>query len=229
MVNQMAKYSASMMCANYAHLADVVSELENSGIDSFHIDIMDGEFVDNFGMGYQDMQFIRKSTKLEIDVHLMVCKPILYLPILYDLGVDVIYIHPEADRDPASTIEKIQRHGIIAGIAINPGTSVATVSELLNVVDRVLVLGVNPGHAGRKYQDYVDEKLLKLIDKPERKYEIWLDGAVTVERIKKWSDKGVEGFILGTSSLFRKDRTFSQAMLEIKQAAQNGLKKNSSD
>lgn len=205
-----------MMCANYAHLADVVQEINQSMIDSFHIDIMDGEFVDNFGMGYQDMEFIRRSTSKEMDIHLMVCKPILYLPILYDLGVDVIYIHPEADRDPASTIEKIKLHGIKAGIAINPGTSLFNVCELLNIVDKVLILGVNPGHAGRKYQDYVDAKLQDLIDRCEGRYEIWLDGAVTVERIKRWKGFGVDGFVLGTSALFKQGKSIGQAMADIK-------------
>lgn len=211
------KFTASMMCADYAHLADVVEDLNKSGIDSFHIDLMDGEFVDNFGMGYQDMELIRKSTKKEMDVHLMVCKPGLYLPILYDLGVDSVYIHPEADRDPASTIEKIKRHGMVSGIAINPGTSIYSISELLNVVDRVLVLGVNPGHSGRDYQGYVDIKLQKLIEQRSgyKDYEIWLDGAVTVERIKRWKSEGVDGFVLGTSALFKKSKTISEAMKDI--------------
>lgn len=211
-------FSASMMCANYANLSQVVQELERSGIDSFHIDIMDGEFVDNFGMGYQDMAFIRSATKKELDVHLMVLKPILYLPMLYELGVNAIYIHPEADKDPATTIEKIQKHGMQAGIAINPGTSVSFVEELLNTADRVLVLGVNPGHAGRTYQNYVDKKIEKLLSiRSEQSFQIWLDGAVSKERAAYWAKKGVDGFILGTSCLFKKTgESFYSAMSNLR-------------
>lgn len=209
--------SASMMCANYAHLEHEVKELEAAGIDSFHIDIMDGSFVDNFGMGYQDMAYIKNSTCKTVDAHLMVRKPYNYLDILFKLGIDIIYIHPEVDPDPATTIEKIHNAGAIAGIAINPGTSIASICELLNTADRVLVLGVNPGHAGRKYQDYVDNKidtLLKL--KPKFNYEVFLDGAVTPERIAKWSTKGVKGFILGTATLFKDGINYKDSIEKIK-------------
>lgn len=196
--------SASMMCANFANLEKEVTELENAGIDAFHIDIMDGSFVDNFGMGYQDMAFIKQKTSKIVDAHLMVRKPYNYLDILFKLGIDVIYIHPEVDPDPATTIEKIHNSGAIAGIAINPGTSISSISELLNTADRVLVLGVNPGHAGRQYQDYVDNKIETLLNlKSKYNFEIFLDGAVTPERVAKWSNKGVKGYILGTATLFK--------------------------
>ena len=210
--------SASMMCANYANLEKEVYELEQAGIDSFHIDIMDGSFVDNFGMGYQDMAFIKKATTKKVDAHLMVRKPYNYLDILFKLGIDIIYIHPEVDSDPATTIEKIHRAGAIAGIAINPGTSIPSIEELLNTVDRVLVLGVNPGHAGRQYLDYVDKKIEKLLKlREEYNFDIVLDGAVTPERIEKWSTLGVKGYILGTATLFRKDITYIEAIKKFKE------------
>lgn len=201
--------SASMMCANYACLRDEVKNLEDAGIDIFHIDIMDGSFVDNFGMGYQDMAFIKNNTNKLVEAHLMVRKPYNYLDILFNLGIDIIYIHPEVDPDPATTIEKIHQHGAIAGIAINPGTAISTIEELLNTVDRVLVLGVNPGHAGRKYQPYVDRKIERLLElKRIFNFEIELDGAVTPERIAQWQPRGVKSFVLGTATLFKKDNTY---------------------
>lgn len=209
--------SASMMCADYACLKDEVKNLEEAGIDIFHIDIMDGSFVDNFGMGYQDMAFIKKTTAKQVEAHLMVRKPYNYLDILFNLGIDIIYIHPEVDPDPATTIEKVHQHGAIAGIAINPGTSISTIEELLNTVDRVLVLGVNPGHAGREYQAYVDKKIEKLLLlKREYNFDIFMDGAVTIERIEKWSSCGVKGFVLGTATLFRGDRDFKKTIMILK-------------
>lgn len=209
--------SASMMCANYACLRDEVKNLEDAGIDIFHIDIMDGSFVDNFGMGYQDMKFIKNNTSRQVEAHLMVSKPYNYLDILFNLGIDIIYIHPEVDPDPATTIEKIHQHGAVAGIAINPGTSISTVEELLNTVDRVLVLGVNPGHAGRKYQSYVDKKIERLLElKKVLDFDIYMDGAVTTDRINQWQFKGVKGFVLGTATLFRQDNNYKQNLESIK-------------
>lgn len=211
------KLTASMMCAEYDCLSREVKELEDAGIDSFHIDIMDGEFVDNFGMGYQDMKFITGATSKEVDVHLMVSKPHNYLGMLYEIGVDAVYIHPESDSAPATTLEKIKNHGITTGIAINPGTSIPYVEELLNTADRVLILGVNPGHAGRSYLDYVDGKIERLLElKNKYNYEIWLDGAVTAERIRRWSRLGVVGFVLGTSCLFGKNKTYLECVKQIK-------------
>lgn len=209
--------SASMMCADYACLRDEVKNLIEAGIDIFHIDIMDGSFVDNFGMGYQDMAFIKNNTSKQVEAHLMVSKPYNYLDILFNLGIDIIYIHPEVDPDPATTIAKIHNHGLIAGIAINPGTSISTIEELLNTVDRVLVLGVNPGHAGRKYQPYVDKKIEKLLAlKSEYDFEIYMDGAVTIERLNKWRLQGVRGFVLGTATLFNDKGSYKQNLESIK-------------
>jgi len=209
--------SASMMCADFACLRDEVKNLQDAGIDIFHIDIMDGSFVDNFGMGYQDMKFIKEYSSKPAEAHLMVSKPYNYLDVLFKLNIDIIYIHPEVDPDPATTIEKIHQNGAIAGIAINPGTSISTIEELLNTVDRVLILGVNPGHAGRKYQPYVDRKIERLLElKKYMNFEIYLDGAVTSERIKQWQDKGVKGFVLGTATLFNKEYSYSEILTKLK-------------
>ena len=209
--------SASMMCADFACLRDEVKNLQDAGIDIFHIDIMDGSFVDNFGMGYQDMKFIKEYSSKPAEAHLMVSKPYNYLDVLFKLNIDIIYIHPEVDPDPATTIEKIHQNGAIAGIAINPGTSISTIEELLNTVDRVLILGVNPGHAGRKYQSYVDRKIERLLElKKYMNFEIYLDGAVTSERIKQRQDKGVKGFVLGTATLVNKEYSYSEILTKLK-------------
>ena len=211
------EFSASMMCAKYGNLAEEVKQLEESGIDIFHIDIMDGCFVDNFGMGYQDMQFIRSATNKPIEMHLMINDPIRYIPILLENRPDIIYIHPEADRDPASTLAKIKEVGIIAGIALNPGTSVAMVEELLNVVDRVMIMGVNPGHAGRKYLPYVDKKADKLLElRKHYGYDVYWDGAVNIDRLEEFIPKGVKGFVLGTALLFGHKESYEEKMKMVR-------------
>lgn len=139
--------AASMMCANFQHLEREVQLLDRARIDCYHIDIMDGCFVPNFGMGLQDLEMIRSTTKTMVDVHLMISNPSDYIDFFANKGVDIIYFHPESDLHPARTILKIKERGLQAGIAINPGTSAESIQELLPLVDVVLIMTVNPGFA----------------------------------------------------------------------------------
>lgn len=207
----------SMMCANFGFLEKEVKELDKAGTDVFHIDIMDGIFVPNYGMGLQDFEFIRAATEKLVDVHLMVKNPADYVEKFADMGADIIYFHPETDQHPARTIDKIQAKGKKAGIAVNPGTSVETVYELLNLVDYVLVMTVNPGFAGQKYLPYVDKKIDKFVQlQNEFNFDIVVDGAISPERIETLSKSGVKGFVLGTSALFGKERSYQEIISELK-------------
>ena len=201
--------SASMMCADFSNLQREVERLETGGIDSYHLDIMDGCFVDNFGLGYQDMKFIRSATKRKLEAHLMINDPERYFHILSKIGLDVAYIHPESTHAPEIAIEELKKLNIVPGIAINPGTSIATVEELLNIVDRVLVLCVTPGHAGRAFAPYVANKIERLLSiKDIYGFDIYWDGACTREKILEYAPKGVKGFILGTSLLFGHEESY---------------------
>ena len=141
--------NASMMCANYANLEKEVRDLENGGIDSFHIDIMDGRYVPNFAMSLNDMKYIASATKKPLDVHLMIEHPnnMIEMFLAHLRKGDTVYIHPEAEYHPSTTLQKIIDAEMIPGIAINPGTSVEYVLEMLHIVDKVMVMSVNPGNA----------------------------------------------------------------------------------
>ncbi len=210
---------ASMMCANYGHLAKEVKALEEGGIDSFHIDIMDGRYVPNYAMSLNDMSYIASATKKPLDVHLMVEHPNntvhLFLNNLRE--GDTVYIHPEAEYHPSTTLQKIINAGMIPGIAINPGTSVETVMEMLQIVDKVLVMSVNPGNAGQMFMPYVRKKYMKLLElKEEMGFEIYWDGACGADKIKEFAPLGVKGFVLGTTLLFGQKASYKETLKKIR-------------
>lgn len=148
----------SMMCANYGHLASEVRALDDAGVDIFHCDIMDGSFVPNFTMGVMDVQTIRRYTDKPVDCHLMIENPSSKVDWFIDVGADILYIHPESERYVVKTLAHIKERGAYAGIAINPDTGIASVSDMLNLCDYVLVMTVNPGFAGQKFIDFTRKK-----------------------------------------------------------------------
>jgi ribulose-phosphate 3-epimerase len=209
----------SMMCANFGSLEKEVAFLEEAGVDIFHIDIMDGSFVPNFGMGLQDLEFIRRATDKVVDAHLMIQNPGDYVDLFADKGVDILYIHPEADLHPARTLDKIRAKNVKPGLAINPGTSVETIKPLLSLVDYVMVMTVNPGFAGQAYLPFVNEKIEELValkTKGANNFQVMVDGAISPEKIEELSVQGVEGFVLGTSSLFNKEKSYQEIIDELR-------------
>lgn len=212
--------NASMMCANYRNLEKEVRDLEEGGIDSFHIDIMDGRYVPNFAMGLNDMAAIAELSTKPLDVHLMIEHPnnsVEFFTSKLRKG-DTIYIHPEAEYHPSTTLQKVIDAGMVPGIAINPGTSVETVMEMLRIVDKVLMMAVNPGKAGQMYLPYIEKKVDKLLElKDEMGFEIYWDGACGMDKIQTFAPKGVKGFVLGTTVLFGKNRSYGDILKDIRE------------
>ena len=211
--------TASMMCADYGHLEREVKNLEEGGIDSFHIDIMDGRYVPNFAMSLNDMKYIAGATSKPLDVHLMIEHPNNRIQLFLDTlrKGDTVYIHPEAEYHPSTTLQHIINAGMIPGIAINPGTSVETVMEMLRIVKKVLVMSVNPGNAGQMYLPYVGKKITKLLSmKEDMNFEIYWDGACSADKILEFAPKGVMGFVLGTTLLFGKDKPYGETLQNIR-------------
>ena len=212
--------TASMMCANFGNLEQEIKNLEKAKIDSFHIDIMDGRYVPNYAMSLNDMCYIRSATDKPLDIHLMIEHPSTNIDIfIRNLHKgDTIYIHPEAEYHPSTTLQRIIDAGMIPGIAINPGTSVETVIEMLRIVDRVLVMSVNPGNAGQMYLPYVGKKIDRLLElRKEMHYELIWDGACSADKILKYAPKGMAGFVLGTTLLFGKNRPYDEILKDIRE------------
>ncbi len=216
----MFELTASMMCANYGHLAREITDLENADIDSFHIDIMDGRYVPNYAMSLNDMSYIARSTFKPLDVHLMVEHPSNTIELfIHNLRKgDTIYIHPEAEYHPSTTLQKIIDAGMVPGIAINPGTSIETIMEMLQIVDKVLVMSVNPGNAGQMYLPYVGQKIEKLLKmKEEMGFKLYWDGACSADKILTYAPMGMDGFVLGTTLLFGRGRTYGDIIKDIRE------------
>lgn len=209
----------SLMCANFANLQEEVEALEAAGTDIFHIDIMDGKFVPNFGMGLQDLELVRSVTTKTIDVHLMIDEPGNYVELFADKGADIIYFHPEADTHPTRTIEKIRNKHKKVGLAINPGTSIGTIRELLPLIDYLMIMSVNPGFAGQQYLSVVDDKirrLAKLIAEEGFRITLMIDGAISEERISYLRPMGITGFVLGTSTLFNQAEDYQTIIKRLR-------------
>ena len=195
----------SMMCADFGCLRDELRALEAAGADGLHLDLMDGNFVPNYGMGLQDIEWLCTNATVPCDVHMMVEQPGRYVDKFADMGVRVIYVHPEADPHVARTLAAIRALGIKSGIAINPGTSFSAIEPVLSLCDYVLVMTVNPGFAGQSWLDFVNPKIEQLVaasHEGANDYEVVVDGNCSPARIAQASAMGVKGFVLGTAGLF---------------------------
>ena len=210
---------ASMMSADYGSLEEEVKALEEGGIDSFHIDIMDGRYVPNFAMSLNDMKYIAGAASKPLDVHLMIEHPNNRIGLFLDRlrPGDTVYIHPEAEYHPSTTLQSIIDAGMIPGIAINPGTSVETVMEMLRIVKKVLVMSVNPGNAGQMFLPYVGKKITRLLAlKEDMEFELYWDGACSADKMLEYAPRGVKGFVLGTTLLFGKGRPYGEILEDIR-------------
>jgi ribulose-phosphate 3-epimerase len=206
-----------MMCANYGHLGDEVRALDDAGADIFHCDIMDGSFVPNFTMGVMDVKTIRRYTDKLVDCHLMIENPSSKVDWFIDAGANIVYIHPESERYVVKTLAHIKERGAFAGIAVNPDTSVASISEILNLCDYVMVMTVNPGFAGQGFIDFTRKKVAQFAGlKKEYGFKLMIDGHCSPEVIEDLSSIGADGFILGSSALFRKGRTYKELIEELR-------------
>lgn len=214
---------ASMMSANFRNLESEVKRLDEGGIDSFHIDIMDGRYVPNFAMSLNDLKCIRSLTDRPMDVHLMVEHPINTIGLFTSVlrKGDTIYIHPEAEYHPSTTLQRIIDAGLTPGIAINPGTSVESVLEILQIVHKILVMSVNPGNADQIFMPYVKEKYESLLEiKEELGFDIYWDGACDEDKIRTYAPKGVKGFVVGSTLLFGQNRPYGESIQIIRDMAE---------
>lgn len=198
----MIKLSPSILSADFSKLGEQVKEIERYGADWVHIDVMDGMFVPNISFGMPIIKSIRKLTDLTFDVHLMIEEPGRYIKDFVDAGADMITIHYEADRHIDRTISYIKSFGIKAGIALNPGTPVSMIENLIEKVDMVLIMSVNPGFGGQKYIEYCGRKIEEvkaLKDKYNKEMYIQVDGGIDITNIDKVIKAGANSIVAGSA------------------------------
>ena len=204
----------SIMCVDYGRMKEEIAQLEQGGADYFHVDVMDGNFVPNFACGPETFKCLKMHSKVPIDAHLMISDPSRHIKLFAELGANAITIHPEADCQAARTLASIKDMGVAAGIAINPGTSIETVKELFPLCHHVLVMTVNPGFAGQSFLEFTLNKIKSLAEYADN-FDIWVDGAISREKIRQLRTCRVSGFVLGTAALFGKG-DYKQIMEEIR-------------
>ena len=196
------KISPSILSADFSKLGKEIQNLEVAGADLIHIDVMDGHFVPNITIGPEVISKLRKYTSLPFDVHLMISPVNKYIKNFAEAGSDIITIHPEATNDLTETIKKIRSFNKKIGVSLNPETPVDKVINILNTIDLVLIMSVNPGFGGQKFIEKTLEKvkvLRKEIDKNNYKTQIEIDGGINFENSKKAIEAGVNILVSGTT------------------------------
>ena len=192
----------SILSADFARLGEQVAQLEQAGCRMLHVDVMDGHFVPNITIGPPVVASLRKVTKLKLDVHLMISDAGRYAPIFIQAGADLVSVHQEACPHLDRTLRMIRSEGANAGVVINPATPVAMIEPILELVDFVLVMSVNPGFGGQKFIPYTLEKVRTLVNIRQQRglsFGIEIDGGVTQSNAAEIVNAGVEWLVAGSS------------------------------
>jgi ribulose-phosphate 3-epimerase len=195
------KISPSLLAADFAHLADSIAAVEEAGADELHFDVMDGSFVPNITIGIPVLEAIRPFTKLPIDVHMMVVEPARYAQEFADAGGDIFTMHAEACDDLEASLGDARAAGTIAGVSLKPDTPASVLQSTLTLIDRVLVMTVEPGFGGQSFMPEMLSKITELADMARmvgHDLEIAVDGGIKVDTAGGVIDAGATTLISGT-------------------------------
>ncbi|HLA48601.1 MAG: ribulose-phosphate 3-epimerase [Nitrospinae bacterium RIFCSPLOWO2_12_39_16] len=204
----MIKIAPSILSADFSRLGEELKTVEEAGADWIHVDVMDGHFVPNITIGPMVVEAVRKSTKLPLDVHLMIEDPDFYIPYFIKAGADIITVHAEVCKHLQRTIRAIKEQKKTAGVVLNPATSLSAIDNILDEVDLVLLMSVNPGFGGQEFIPSTVkkvEKLKRMINDAKLKTDIEVDGGVKPENAGDLIKAGANILVAGSSVFKGKD------------------------
>ncbi|HXZ28892.1 MAG TPA: ribulose-phosphate 3-epimerase [Terriglobales bacterium] len=217
----------SILSADFAHLAEQAQAALDGGATLLHVDVMDGHFVPNITIGPPVVASLRKATKVPLDCHLMIEDPDQYIPAFAEAGADWISVHQEACIHLHRTLELIRSHGAKVGVVLNPATPVDTLSEVLGMVDYVLVMSVNPGFGGQKFIPATLEKMRQLAAQRQAKrldFRIEVDGGIALDTVADAVRAGAEVLVAG-NAIFGKGDAKANAQKLLKAACDATLRR----
>ncbi|OLS01715.1 ribulose-phosphate 3-epimerase [Tissierella creatinophila] len=201
----MAKLSPSLLSANFAELKSEIEKLEKGGADYLHLDVMDGNYVPNISFGTPIIKSIKKITTLPLDVHLMIDKPERYIKDFVDAGADIITVHGEATIHLHRVIQLIKSFGVKAGVSLNPSTNLNSLEYVIDDLDLILIMSVNPGFGGQSFIPAIKNKIKltrELIDEKSLNIILEVDGGVKLDNVKEIVDLGADLIVVG-SDIFK--------------------------
>ena len=198
----MNKLAPSILSANFAALGEDVKTVERAGAQYLHIDVMDGAFVPSLSLGFPVIQSIRNLTDMVFDVHLMICDPDRYIKEFAGAGADIITVHAEACTHLNRTVASVKEQGIKAGVVLNPATPLTELEYILEDLDIVLLMTVNPGFGGQRYIESCTQKirnLRQMITERGLDIDIEVDGGIKLDNVKKVLDAGANVIVAGSA------------------------------
>ncbi|MCL4402076.1 MAG: ribulose-phosphate 3-epimerase [Acidobacteria bacterium] len=217
----MVEILPSILAADFARLAEEIARVERGGARMLHLDVMDGHFVPNLTIGPPLVASVRKTTKLVLDVHLMITDPDKYAPVFIEAGADCVSVHQEVCHHLDGTLNTIRNLGARAGVVLNPSTPVGLLEDVLELVDYVLIMSVNPGFGGQRFIPHALEKVRRL-DQMRRDlrldFAIEIDGGVTKDNLAEVVRAGCDWVVTGSSVFHTPDA--ARTVREMRQIAE---------
>lgn len=219
----MIKIAPSILSADFSRLGQQIKEVEEGGADIIHLDVMDGNFVPNISIGIPVIKSLRQTTNLPFDVHLMIEKPERYIKEFAEAGADIITVHQETSPHLHRTIQQIKEFGKKAGVALNPSTPLENIKHVLNDIDMVLIMTVNPGFGGQTLIKSMENKireLRKIINENNLNIDVEVDGGIKIDNVNEVINWGANIIVAGSAIFNNKNITSSTREFKVKATLQ---------